>query len=218
MRAVGVLGPGSLRWLLPLGFVLMALLPFALLDSAGRRDMGLKLPAQPRIYLVAVLAGAAAALVCFALGYGLYGPGADNWFVSIASSYRRTMDTTGWSVMRLHLVFTVPAVIFSPIGEEIFFRGYLQQALEQRFSPRVATLAECAAFGAVHLCHHGLLLTAAGVSIRPVSGVIWMALMFCTALVFARLRSASGSLLPAMLAHALFNLCMNATIFIFLWR
>jgi hypothetical protein len=36
-RVVGVLGPNSLRWLLPLGFTLMALTPFLLLDAAGRR-------------------------------------------------------------------------------------------------------------------------------------------------------------------------------------
>ena len=217
MRAIGVLGPRGLRWLLPLGFTFMALTPYLLLDAAGRREMGLRRPAAARIYLTAVVAGAAAALACFALGYALFGSGVDNWFVTIANNYRQMVDTTGWTMARMHLFFTVPAMIFSPIGEEIFFRGYLQYALEQRFSARTSTIAECAAFGVVHICHHGLLLTAAGLAFRPVSGPIWMLLMFGVAWLFAYLRKTSGSLLPAIAAHTCFNLVMNLTIFGFLW-
>jgi len=216
-RATGMLGPRGLRWMLPLGFTLMALVPFVLLDAAGRRAAGLVWSASARWWLIAIAAGSAASLACFALGYALFGTSGDNWFVTIASNYRQTMDTTGWSVARLHLFFTIPALIFSPIGEEIFFRGYLQYALERRFSVRASTIGECAAFGVVHLCHHGLLLTVAGLSVRAVSGAIWVALMFCTALLFAYLRKSSGSLLPAITAHVCFNLVMNLTIFGFLW-
>jgi membrane protease YdiL (CAAX protease family) len=217
VRVVGTLGPVSLRWVMPLGFVVMALLPFVLVDAPARRAMGFRFPANGGLGF-AVSLGAAAACTCFVLGLALFGSGDDHWFVSIANGYRRMMDTTGWDIVRLHLVFTVPALLFSPVGEEIFFRGFLQQALEQRYSPRASTIAECTAFAVIHLCHHGLYLTAAGVGLRPVSGFLWMLLMFCTALMFAWLRSSSGSLLPAILAHAAFNLVMNATIFGFLWE
>ena len=153
-----------------------------------------------------------------ALGTALFGSGPDNWFVSIANGYRRMMDTTGWDATRLHLVFTIPAILFSPIGEEIFFRGYLQYTLERRFSARASTIAECAAFAVIHLCHHGLFLSAAGLSLRPTSGAIWMLLMFTTALMFAWLRKRTGSLLPAIVSHAVFNFVMNFTIFGYLWE
>lgn len=218
MRVVGVLGPAHLRWLLPLGFVSMAVIPLLLLDAAGRRRIGWTRPNSVRVLALAAVAGSAAALVCFALGYALFGRGPDHWFVTIAASYAQIGDTTGWSVGRLHLFFTIPALMFSPIGEEIFFRGYLQDALEWRFGERTGTLGECAAFGAVHLCHHGLVLGAAGVTLRPVSGLLWVLLMFSAALLFAYLRKASGSLVAAIVAHACFNLVMNLTIFEFLWR
>jgi membrane protease YdiL (CAAX protease family) len=115
-------------------------------------------------------------------------------------------------------VFTVPAILFSPIGEEIFFRGLLQHALERRFSPRASTIAECGAFAAIHLCHHGLFLTATGLALRPLSGAIWMLLMFGTAWMFAWLRQSTGSLLPAVVSHAVFNGVMNVTIFGWLWQ
>jgi membrane protease YdiL (CAAX protease family) len=217
VRVVGTLGPTDLRWIMPLGFVVMSLLPFVLVDAPARRAMGFRLPANRGLGF-AVALGAAAACTCFVLGLALFGSGADNWFVSIANGYRRMIDTSGWDIVRLHLVFTVPAILFSPIGEEIFFRGFLQQALERRYSPRASTLAECAVFAVIHLCHHGLYLTAAGVGLRPLSGFLWMLLMFCTAWMFAWLRKSSGSLLPAILSHAMFNLVMNATIFGFLWE
>lgn len=217
VRVIGTMGPNSLRWVMPLGFVLMAVLPFVLLDKSARREMGLKLPVRLGAYGIAIVTGAAAAFTCFAIGAALFGSGADHWFVSIANGYRRMMDTTGWDVTRLHLVFTLPAIVFSPIGEEIFFRGYLQHVLEQRFSARASTIAECAAFAVIHLCHHGLFLSAAGVGLRPVSGLVWMLLMFSTAMMFAWLRKRTGSLLPAILSHAVFNFVMNLTIFAFLW-
>jgi len=218
VRVVGTLGPVNLRWVMPLGFVVMSLLPFLLLTAAARREMGFRLPANRGWPGIAVASGAAAACTCFVLGAALFGAGTDNWFVSIANGYRRMMDTAGWDAVRLHLVFTIPAMLFSPIGEEIFFRGLLQHALEQRFSPRASTIAECAAFAVIHLCHHGLFLTAAGVGLRPLSGGLWMLLMFSTAWMFAWLRKSTGSLLPAIVSHAVFNLVMNATIFAWLWE
>ena len=218
VRFVGILGPRELRWVLPLGFTLMALLPFVLLHRGERREMGLKFRGVRRGYGLAIVSGALAAFACFPLGMALFGSGPDNWFVSIANYYRQQMDTAGWDVLRLHLVFTIPALIFSPIGEEIFFRGYLQYSLEQRFSVRASTIAECSAFAVIHLCHHGLYFAAAGLSLRPISGAIWMLLMFGAAMLFAWLRKYSGSLLPAIVSHAVFNLVMNATIFGYLWQ
>ena len=53
------------------------------------------------------------------------------------------------------------------------------------------------------------------VSIRqvfPLSGAIWMALIFGLGVLFAFLRQKSGSLVAPILSHAAFNLTMNYTI------
>ncbi len=218
MRGAGLLGEQPLRALLPLSFVAMMAMPWLLLNQAGRRAIGLRRPAARSHYVDAVLEGMMAALVCFALGIMFFGASADHWYTSIASSYRANMDTTRLSMTQLYLIFTLPALLFSPIGEEIFFRGMLQKALEQRWSVRTSTYIECAAFGLVHLCHHGLVLEAAGWRVRPLSAALWVLLMFLTALLFAHLRKRSGSLFPPMAAHAAFNATMNAVIFAFLWK
>lgn len=218
MRGIGALGPTGLRWLLPLGFVLMMLSPWLLLDAAGRRRIGLRRPDRWRGVVPALALGALAALLCGVLGLALFDRSADHWFVGIADGYRQTFDTSHLGLVMLYLVFTAPALLFSPIGEEIFFRGLLQDALERRFGDRIATTLECAAFGVVHLCHHGLFVAASGaLALRPASGAVWMLLMFATAWLFAAIRRRSGSLYPAMAAHAAFNAAMNAFIFGVLW-
>lgn len=217
MRAAGTLAPAHWRWLLPLGFVCMAASPWLLLSRLGRRQIGLVRPTRHAWYATAIALAALAALACFALGAIAFGSGEDNWFVSIARNYRDTIPHQGFTTTQLFLVATVPALLFSPIGEEIFFRGLLQRALEERFSRRASTWIEALLFGLVHLCHHGLLATATGIRLLPLSGALWVALMCCVALLFAWLRHRSGSLFPAMAAHASFNLAMNACIFAALW-
>ncbi|MGZ3183308.1 MAG: CPBP family intramembrane glutamic endopeptidase [Telluria sp.] len=215
LRACGTLGPAAWRGLLPAGFVLMAATPWLMLDQDGRRGIGLAAASDRRWYPVGILAGAAASLLCFGLGLACFGKGNGNWYVSIAHAYQRMFDTDGMSRLVLYVAFTAPALLFSPVGEEIFFRGVLQRALEGPLGARGATLCECALFGVVHLCHHGLFVSATGVGWLPLSGTIWAGLMFLTALLFAGLRRASGSLFPAMAAHMAFNATMNALI---LWR
>lgn len=116
------------------------------------------------------------------------------------------------------LNFAISSGSFSPIVDEIFFRGVLQRSLEERLSVNASTSIECAAFGIVHLCHHGLALGAAGVVVRPLSGALWVVLMFLVAWMFAVIRQGSGSLFPAMASHAAFNATMNSVIFTFLWK
>ena len=218
MRAVGTLGPAGLRWMLPLGFVLMAMLPWLLLQRGGREGIGLRRANSLKYYGQAVLAGIAMALACAVAGAMLVRFGQPHVFSSIAESYRGTMDTSAMSVLQVYLIFTAPALIFSPIGEELFFRGLLQDALQDRWGLRIATWVEALLFGVVHLCHHGLVMQAGGLQFSPVSGAVWVALMTTTALVFAGLRRRSGSIYPAILAHMAFNAAMNAVIFGFLWN
>ena len=92
------------------------------------------------------------------------------------------------------------------------------RALEQRFSTRISTGLECAAFGLAHLFHHGLFVGATGWTMRPLSGGLWVLAMGLTAALFAALRRRSGSLVPAIAAHAAFNAAMNGVIFSILWH
>jgi len=214
IRVAGIFGGRAWQPMLPAGFIFMTLLPWILLTGQGRREIGWQWPTDRRVYGMACLVGIGAAFACFLLGLALFGRSGQNWYVSIADYYRRSLDTTGFGLGRLHLTFTLPAMLLSPFGEEIFFRGVLQRLLEQRFSQRASTFAEASFFGLVHLCHHGV--TPGPFLLLP-SAPLWVLLMAITAWLFAWLRKSSGSLAPAILAHALFNLTMNVCIFAALW-
>jgi len=216
LRSLSMFGPAGMRILFPLMCVGMMFLPWLMLSPHGRYQIGLKLPERGPHMLVGMLVGAAAAALCFLIGTLLYGSSSEHWFVSVARLYGEH-PAPGASLLQLHLTFTIAACLFSPIGEEIFFRGFLQKVLEQRMSRTGATHAQSGLFALVHLCHHGIMVTAAGLVLLPVSAALWVVLMFASAWAFSWLRQASDSLLPAIAAHAAFNATMNSFIFAFLW-
>lgn len=214
-----MLGPQSVRPLIPMGFVMMMILPFIFLTREGRKQIGLRRSNRSWYYLIAILYGVFAACICFLLGIVLFADSPDNWFVTIRNYY--LAQVPGYSDMPLSQFFvivTAPALIFSPLGEEIFFRGFLQDAIETRFSLRSSMVIESALFGFVHLFHHGLVRTNGTISFYPISSILWVALMFLTAFGFALLRKRSSSIYPSIVAHAAFNLTMNLCIFYFLLR
>ena len=214
VRAVGTIGPQAYRFILPLGFALMALMPFFFLKKEGRRRVGLTKSKSAKYYLIGIMTGIALALLCYSLGLLLFDHSDDNWFVSIKNSYLRTTDTTGMSLQQQFLIFTIPALIFSPVGEEIFFRGFLQEAITTKLSYRSAMVIDSLFFALIHLFHHGIVRDMTGkIHFYAVSGLIWVMLMFVTAMAFAFLKKSSGSIYPAIVSHAVFNLVMNITIF-----
>lgn len=84
----------------------------------------------------------------------------------------------------------------APIQEEVIFRGLLQSVLRRSLALREASdhaapLIVAVLFGAIHLV------------VGPVTAVCALVL----GLIAGELRLRSGSLLPAVIVHAVFNLC-----------
>lgn len=217
IRGVGMLGPQFLRPLIPLGFVIMMILPFIFLTKDGRRQIGLTKTKKAFSYIAAALYGVGAASFCFFLGVLVFDKSPDNWFITIRNYYLiQVPGALEMPLQRFFVIATLPALIFSPIGEEIFFRGFLQDAFETRFGLRASMIIESAIFGFVHLFHHGIVRSNGVINFYPLSGMVWVGLMFLTAYGFALLRKRSDSIYPSIAAHAVFNLVMNLFIFSFL--
>ncbi len=216
VRGVGMLGPQRFYWVLPVGFAVMALTPHLFLSREGRRRAGLRRPVRPRWILWGVALGALGAVLCYGLGVALYGASDDNWFVSVRRAFPITPEMAALPTAQLFWIITVPSLIFSPVGEEIFFRGFLQQVAEERWSHRSGLIVDAGWFAVVHLVHHGIVRIDGQIRVFPLSGLIWVALIFGTGVMFALLRRRAGSLLAPILCHAAFNLAMNFTIFYWL--
>lgn len=216
IRGFGVLGPAALRPVLPLGFTLMTLMPFIFLNKNGRQQIGFQASKNWKYYAVAILLGAVAATICYFLGLWLFGMTKENWYISIRDSYLDNIALNGIQMKQAFWIITLPALIFSPLGEEIYFRGFLQESLATKLSYRNSMILESLFFGLIHLFHHGIIHQNGNYDMLPVSGALWVVLMSGTAFSFAWLRKTSGSLYPAIMAHVAFNFVMNTWIFKFL--
>ena len=213
LRAYGLFGPQSVRLLIMLNFFLMWFLPFIFFTQSGRHAMGLTRVERPIWLLWGSLLGIGGSLIIFAVGYGLYGHSTENWYVGILNSW--AIDSTMLQLPRiqLFLIYTLPAILFSPIGEEFFFRGMIHESVKVHWGQRAATAVNAIAFGGVHILHYGSSWDSAGLHFSLVSGTLWILLIMGLSWLFTQCRQRSGSIWPAVVAHSTFNLVMNVSIF-----
>jgi membrane protease YdiL (CAAX protease family) len=110
------------------------------------------------------------------------------------------------SPLSLFALYSLPAIFLNPVGEEILFRGIIQQSFARRTNAAVATFVNSVLFALIYLCLHGIWRDAGGFHLRLGSAAIAAFLMACTGCVYTLCRTSSGSLWAAMAAHAAFNL------------
>jgi membrane protease YdiL (CAAX protease family) len=211
IRFFAFLSPYEMQHIFFLQTVAMWALPFLLLTANGRREIGLSAhaPSLPAV-LLSFVAGSLCALVFFTAGMEIYGNSPDNWCISIRNylhldEMRGIMPPAG-----LFALYALPAIFLNPIGEELLFRGFMQQAFARRFNPVFATIVSSLLFGILYLCLHGLSRDADGFHLRLVSAAVALLLMASVGVVFTLCRILSASLWPAMASHAAFNLTLLA--------
>jgi uncharacterized protein len=216
LRAKGLFGAPSLRPLILGSFLLLWPTPWLLLSTAERQQIGFGKPQARVWWLTALASGMAAALVCFVIAWLLFGATPDNPFVSVRASFL-SGGVPPVGPLGLFLIFTIPGLIFSPFGEEVFCRGVIygrvRSALGDPSSAAVGIAVSALVFATIHLLHHGVTVTDGTLGFRVGSGAVWFTMMFLTSLVFSTLRRAGGSIWLAIAAHSAFNLAMNAAIF-----
>jgi membrane protease YdiL (CAAX protease family) len=183
-----------------------------ILDQKSRKQLWVTSKTKKSFLWIGFLLGLGMALLVGFIGEALFGQQISNWSVYIQESYR--MDTM--QNQSYLLVFTLSAsisMIFSPLGEEVFFRGFVHQGLRMRFSQRFATILDSTAFALIHLCHFGIIYQLGHWKFLPVPSFLWVLLMFLPAMLFSFSRNKSNSLWGAILSHAGFNLGMTTYIF-----
>lgn len=195
-------------------FVVMALTPLVLLGREGRARIGMSGSPRPLRLLLALFAGAACCGLLILSAEWLFGPGDDNAFRYIAGTYAglpSPMDDQ--TRLILFLVFASIGMTFSPIGEELFYRGLVHECFSGWLGHGRAAVVDASAFAVVHLAHFGLIWRATEWTLLPGPAVWWICGLFVTGLVFFQARRAGGSVIGAIVAHAGFNLAMTGWIF-----
>ncbi|MGO4689194.1 CPBP family intramembrane glutamic endopeptidase [Glaciibacter sp. 2TAF33] len=195
-------------------FLAMIALPWVLLTREGRRDIGLVRPSRWRWVIPAAAAGAASAILVHLVATMLWGSTTSSPFVYISLSYANVPAALeDGDRLVFFIIFAIIGMLFSPIGEEVLYRGLAHEALATRWGTRGAALIDAGAFAFTHLAHFGLVFIAGAWAFLPLPAVFWVAAMFLASLMFYGFRKLTGSLGGAIVAHAGFNLAMNWVIF-----
>jgi membrane protease YdiL (CAAX protease family) len=147
-------------------------------------------------------------LLLFAFTRLAFGLEISNPFVYIAS-----LAATDNASMAYFLIYMIIIMTFSPIGEELFYRGVVHQAFRERYGERNASMIDSAAFALTHLAHFGIVYAAGGWKLLPLPALLWVTVMFFTSMVFNLVRRESGSILGPILTHAGFNFGLGFLIF-----
>jgi membrane protease YdiL (CAAX protease family) len=212
-RLYAFLGPPHAEPLYLLYCAIAGALPYILLTPQGRRQIGLRGKGMSASAMgLGALAGVCCALAVYFIGMGLYGDSPNNWSVSVRDFLRLGDMGALMSPATIFALYAVPALLLTPIGEEFLFRGILQESFTRRWNAPTATLIGSLAWSLVYLHIHAIWQDAAGFHFRLVSGLLSIFLLACVGVVFILCRMLSGSLWPAMAAHAGFNLTFNAAI------
>jgi len=158
--------------------------------------------------------GALTCVAVYFLGIWLYGNTLSNWLVYIAKSYQGSLPPDFEASKQLYfIIFAIISVTFSPIGEELLYRGLIHESFVKRMGEQKASIVDSAAFAITHLAHFGILYTITGWEFRFLPALLWMLLMFFTSRVFFYCKQRAGSIYAAVLCHAGFNLAMTYFIF-----
>lgn len=190
-----------------------ALIPFVFLNRQGLKTIGLKKPEKYGWLPAAFAAGLAAAFLLYVLGQVLYGNSYENWYVYIAKSYNIPAGISPQDKNILFAAMAFSGMIFSPVGEELFFRGIVHSSIAESVGNRKASVVDGLAFALTHISHFGLVYIYGVWKFFPAPAVIWVAGMFLVSLLFFACRRRSGSILGAVICHAAFNLGMIYCIF-----
>ena len=190
-----------------------ALVPFLFLSREGRRKIGITSPASYRWLLYSVVAGVAISALLFAVGHVLYDQTVSNWYVYVGRSYNLPEGLGGQDKLIYFIIFATTGMVFSPVGEELFFRGIVHSSFVASVGGAKATVIDALAFAFTHLAHFGIVYVSGVWTLLPVPAALWVIGMFAASLIFIACRKKTGSLLGAILSHAGFNLGMIYFIF-----
>ncbi|MFR0581426.1 lysostaphin resistance A-like protein [Limosilactobacillus mucosae] len=103
----------------------------------------------------------------------------------------------GWRVLPAVLVY---AVLGTSLPEELLFRGFLLKRLATRFGFAIGNLIQALLFG---LLHSVILINQLG--LLSALGIGWFTLLIAWLMGFINEKSATGSIYPSWLIHALAN-------------
>jgi uncharacterized protein len=190
-----------------------AILPFLFLISYGRMQIGIRKSKNPKCLFGGIILGLSASIVLYFIAELFYQDSFQNWYRYIARTYRIPPTITWENKKTMFFIVAGTSMVFSPIGEELFFRGIVHASFSKSLGEKKATLLDSSAFAITHLSHFGLVYVNTNWDFYLIPSLIWISSMFLVSVLFSKIRHKTESILGAILCHAAFNLGMTYCIF-----
>lgn len=196
--------------------VIYALTPFIFLTKFGRKAIGLKKPSNYNWILYALIIGLIFSFLLYFLGNSIFHNTYENWYKYIAKSYNIPNGMNAKDKLNLFLIMSITGMIFSPIGEELLFRGIIHSSFAKSIGNFKASIVDSSAFALTHISHFGLVYINNKWNFLIIPTLIWVLSMFSLSLLFFMFRNKSKSILGAIICHSAFNFGMTYCIFYFI--
>ncbi len=119
---------------------------------------------------------------------------------------QKTVPDLGISLDTSQMILAFFMLIWAPIGEELFYRGYVYGTLRKRHSFWAAALISAAFFGVRHATHFFYLWP----SVPWVAAGVWTVSTFGYGIYISYLYEKTDSLYPPILEHILINIVWAA--------
>jgi uncharacterized protein len=195
-------------------FLFMWISPFLFLTKEGRRYIGMVKPVNYSWLFYSCIAGIIICVIVYLLGVALYKHTYSNWFVYISKSYQASGIVFNDSQRLIYfLIYSLTGITFSPIGEELFYRGIVHGSFVGKYGEQKASIADSIAFALTHLAHFGIIYISGHWRFLCIPALLWVFFMFLTSRIFFICKQKTGSIIGAIISHAAFNLTMMYFIF-----
>lgn len=193
--------------------VISAIAPFIFLTKHGREIIGLTKSKKYFWILFSFVFGLIFSILLYLLGELLYKNSFENWYVYIGKSYNIPSEIKPNDKLMMFVIMATTGMIFSPIGEELFFRGIVHSAFAKSVGNYKASIMDSSAFALTHISHFGFVFIDNEWKFLIIPTIIWVISMFLISILFYWCRKKTNSLLGAIIGHSAFNLGMIYCIF-----
>jgi len=148
--------------------------PFIFLSKEGQRKIGIRKPDRYRWILIAFILGLIVSILLYLLGKGLYGNSYENWYQYIGKSYNIPKGIDAYHKNVMFAIMAITGMTFSPIGEELFFRGIVHSSFEKSIGEKKASIVDSSAFALTHISHFGLVFINTKWTFFTIPAIIWV--------------------------------------------
>jgi membrane protease YdiL (CAAX protease family) len=193
--------------------MISAIAPFLFLSKYGRKQIEIIKPKKYSWLFRSFILGLMFSVLLYFVGNLMYGNTFENWYVYIGKSYNIPIEIEPNDKLIMFVIMAITGMIFSPIGEELFFRGIVHSSFAKSFGNVKASIIDSFAFALTHISHFGLVFINNEWELLTFPTCIWTLSMFLVSILFYLCRKKSGSILGAIICHSAFNLGMIYCIF-----